>query len=278
MAAHPSEAPTRLAAIRARGVLTCGLAADMPGFSVVTSDMAAEGLDADMCRATAATIFGTAERARFATLATIDDFRSRPEIDIVFHGLTWKTEREARWGVRFAAVTFHDGQTIALRAGDTARDAAALRGALVCVERGSIFAGVLRRAYPAIRQRAVRDARAALVAFRAGRCRGWSWDASSLSAALAGPGARAYRIMSERLSYAPLAPIVRAEDGDLLAVVRTTVAATLSNDDDYGRIYARNLTGNDRVEMARGANRLVRDGGRMTADSPGVAADLQSRF
>jgi general L-amino acid transport system substrate-binding protein len=273
----------RLEAIRARGVLTCGMAPDMPGFSIVRSATNAEGLDADLCRATAVKIFGSADRARFVALATIDDFRARADIDVVFHGLTWKAQREADWGVRFAAVTFYDGQTIVVRADDPATVAAALDGELVCVESGSIFAAVLRRKHPAIRQLEMSDALSALAAFKAGRCRGWSWDASSLSAALAGVGARTYRILPDRFSDEPLAPIVRAADTDLLAVLRATIAATLAAEaggatggSDYGRIYARNLAGENRVVMERGANRLVRDGGRMTSDSPGGPSTLSA--
>lgn len=209
----------------------------MPGFSVVASTTDARGLDADLCRAVAQSIFGDPDRARFVPLATIDEFLGRDDIDLVFHGLTWKPAREKAWDVRFTAVSFRDGQTIAVRADDPARTAADLDGAPVCVERDSIFAGQLRRARPAIVQVPQPDATAARAAFNAGRCRGWSWDASSLFAALSHDRGASYRLLADRFSLELLAPIVRAGDDDLAKVMRRVIPAALKN----GTLYRRHF-------------------------------------
>lgn len=267
--------PSRLDMIRARGTLQCGLAPAMPGFSVVHDERHARGLDADLCRATAAAIFGTADAARFVALETVDQFLADDGIDLVFHGLTAKSVREARWGVSFAATSFDDGQAIVVRSDGPVRTAAQLTGQSVCAEAGTIFAGRLARARHDIRVLALPDAPSARRAFLAGRCAGWTWDASSLFSSLVGPDAGRYRILPGRFSHEPLAPIVRRSDGALAAVLSATIGvlksaemgavaepqvaglrarwsrAVLTRFGDYGALYRLNLTGAERVAMDR---------------------------
>lgn len=279
--------PARLERIQARGTLNCGLAPAMPGFSVVLDESHAEGLDADLCRAMAVATLGSSDQARFVRLETVDQFLNDDEIDLVFHGLTWKPQREERWGIAFAAVTFHDGQAYAVRRDSGIAHAAELAGKTVCVENATIFSAAVMRARPAVRILELPDAKAVQTAFRAGRCDAWSWDASSLFAALSGEGGEAYRILPERLSHEPLAPIVRTSDVDLAAMLRWTMVVLLGGKGGveppsssqtvgsqraraiieatggFDAIYARNLQGPRRPLMDRGANRLRRDGGLM---------------
>lgn len=284
---------SRVAAIQSRGTLHCGLAPNVPGFSVVRDDRHATGLDADLCRATAVTILGSADAARFVPLETVDQFLADDTIDIVFHGLTWKVERERRWGVAFTAVSFQDGQAFAVPRREAITHAAALDGRTVCVEAATIFAAAVRRALPRARILALPDAVAAEQAFRAGRCDAWSWDASSLFSALSRADGDEFRILPERLSHEPLAPIVRAGDSDLAALFRWTMAVLLGGEGgdampappqgidvergaailaatgDYAAIYARNLEGAGQPAMDRGANRLVRNDGLMDPKKAG---------
>jgi general L-amino acid transport system substrate-binding protein len=286
-----AAAPSRMEAIRARGVLNCGLAPAMPGFSVIRDEHRAQGLDADLCRATAIAIFGRPGHARFKPLNRIESFLAAPAMDMAFHGLTRKSAREEKWGIIFPATSFHDGQTFAVRRDSGIGRAEQLAGKTICVTNAPAtpFLRTLLKASLGGRIMVLSDTAAAKRGLEAGLCTAWSWDASSLMAALSGANAGRFRILPDRLSHEPLAPIVRATDGDLAAVIRATFAMLLAAEADglarsrlhaqgraasrimgavgnFAQIYARNLQGRGRVPMDRGANRLRRDGGLMEPD------------
>lgn len=227
----PEPAGTRLDRIRARGQLNCGVARSIPGFSVVHAADKAAGFDADLCRAIAATIFGDPQRLRFIPLDTVTEFLNDDRIDVVFHRLTWNFERELRWNIAFGPVTFHDGQAFLVRDDAAIRKLSDLIGQRVCVEASGPFAANLsrhvRRA-PGIEILLLDDAAAARLAFREGRCAAWSRDVSLLlgEAPLARP--RDHRILPERISEEPLAPVLRSGDTELQTVVRWTILALIA--------------------------------------------------
>src|SRR4051812_27142922 len=105
-----AQAGSTLDAVRGRGHLTCGISGEQPGLSQIDSRGAVAGLEADVCRAVAAAIFGNSEKVAFRKLGTIHDFLLAPDVDIVVHGLTWTFARETNLGVRFGPVVFYDGQ------------------------------------------------------------------------------------------------------------------------------------------------------------------------
>jgi general L-amino acid transport system substrate-binding protein len=92
--AQPVQAQNRLARIRERGTLVCGIAPGVAGFATVDSRGQYSGLDVDLCRAVAAAIFGTPAKVRFVRLDSIDQFRNSPEMDIASRRLTWSLQRE----------------------------------------------------------------------------------------------------------------------------------------------------------------------------------------
>src|SRR5262245_21486354 len=105
-----------LDAIRARGYVSCGVPAEsVPGFSALDGAGRARGFDVDFCRALAAAIFANADKYRTSSIATAREFLQSPEIDIVFHGLTWNFTRELTSGIVFGPVTFYDGQAFLAR-------------------------------------------------------------------------------------------------------------------------------------------------------------------
>ncbi|MGE5538515.1 MAG: transporter substrate-binding domain-containing protein [Gemmatimonas sp.] len=218
-----------LAAARARGHLTCGIAGDQPGLSYVDSRGVVTGFEADVCRAVAAAIFGSADRIAFRRLATIRDFLAAPEVDLVVHGLTWTFAREARLDVRFGPITFYDGQAVLVPRRLEARSIADLAGRSLCVRQGGERVANLQRAVAAADVRALPDRSAAETAFFAGECDALSADATELAAALlVRPQHGAdYVVLPERLSKEPLAPLLRRGDDDLLDVVRWTVFALI---------------------------------------------------
>lgn len=210
--------------------VTCGIPADMPGLAAVENGRAA-GFDVDLCRAVAAVLTGDPARARFVVVDSVHQFLADPRIDIAVHALTAKPEREASWGVRFGPVLLVDGQGFVVRDADGAGDLAGLAGRRVCVVGETAVAEQLA-AWLAGGRRAMHvvvagDAAAAAQDLADGRCDAWSADMSVLVATLSGPGARRFRILGERISREPLAPIVRDGDDRMLDLLRLVSGALL---------------------------------------------------
>ncbi|HTI87116.1 MAG TPA: transporter substrate-binding domain-containing protein [Alphaproteobacteria bacterium] len=227
-----SHAGTTLDAVRARGHLTCGIAGDQPGLSRIDASGSVTGIEADVCRAVAAAIFGTGERIEFRRLGTVRDFLGASDIDLVVHGLTWTFARETELGVRFGPVTLYDGQALLVRASVKSFDD--LVGRRVCARTypGEII-GNLQRAFAARGLALAVDAQptraAAEDAFFAGGCDALSADATELAAALLIRPHRLeeYGVLPERLSKEPLAPLMRRGDDEFFDVVRWTVFALI---------------------------------------------------
>jgi general L-amino acid transport system substrate-binding protein len=231
LASAANAGPT-LDAVRARGHLTCGIAGDQPGLSRIEANSSAVGLEADMCRAVAAAIFGSADRVAFRKLASIRDFLRSDDVDLVVHGLTWTFARETELGVRFGPIILYDGQALLARKG-RANGFADLVGRAICVRTGGEFIANLQSAFAArglaLDVHAHESRAAAEEAFFAGRCDALSGDATELAAALLVRPERAgdYAILPERLSKEPLSPLLRRGDDEFFDVVRWAVFAVI---------------------------------------------------
>jgi general L-amino acid transport system substrate-binding protein len=84
----------RVARIRQRGFLVCGVFPGIAGFAQVDGQGHYTGFDIDFCRAVAAAIVGSAERIRYQQVPSIDLFERSNDIDIVSRRLTWSLRRE----------------------------------------------------------------------------------------------------------------------------------------------------------------------------------------
>src|SRR4029079_10587984 len=100
-AASAATAGERLDAIKARGALVCGVAANSPGFSRMDTRGVWSGFDIDLCRSVAAAMFGDAGKVQFKSIDTLPNFLADESIDFVLRGLTWTFGREARGTLRF---------------------------------------------------------------------------------------------------------------------------------------------------------------------------------
>jgi general L-amino acid transport system substrate-binding protein len=110
------QAPT-FDAVRARGVLNCGVSTGVAGFSNPDSQGVWRGLDADGCRAIAAAMFGDASKVRFVGLTSQNRFPALQsgEVDVLVRTTTWTLAREASLGLQFAGVNFYDGQAFMVK-------------------------------------------------------------------------------------------------------------------------------------------------------------------
>src|SRR5258708_31130966 len=81
-----------LDAVKARGVLICGLAAGgLAGFMVADSQGKWTGLDVDVCRAVSAAIFGDSGKAKYVPLSAQHRFLALQsgEVDVLSNNTTW---------------------------------------------------------------------------------------------------------------------------------------------------------------------------------------------
>jgi general L-amino acid transport system substrate-binding protein len=202
------------------------------GFAAVDAAGRYSGFDVDICRAVAAAIFGSPDRTRLVPLATIDEFLSGPEIDLVNRRLTWTLRRENVLPVRFGPVTYYDGQTFLVRRGAAAR-ISELGGRPICVEEGSPAQANLTAYFRAqklpLREVVIEPDADIEGALAQRRCEAYTADQTMLASLRAGfmrPGQ--FTILPELISKEPLAPVVRRGDERLLAIVRWTVFALIA--------------------------------------------------
>lgn len=231
--AAAAQAGPTLDHVIANGFLTCGVSPDLAGFARADRDGNYSGFDVDLCRAIAATIFGTPDKVRFQAIDTIDQFLLSADIDLVLRGLTWDFTREVGRGLRFGPITFYDGQAFLVRRHTAVQRARDLVHRPVCVAAGTTALANLTRWFAdrhlALTAQASDDFATALRAFFAGRCEAVTGDESELAAALIASPAdpAAYRVLPELLSKEPLAPLMRQGDDRFFDIVRWTIFALI---------------------------------------------------
>jgi general L-amino acid transport system substrate-binding protein len=228
--AQPAD---RVARIQQRGHVTCGVWPEVRGFATVDADGRYQGLDIEICRAVAAAILGSPERVQFTRLATVQDFLSSPDIDLVSRRLTWSIAREGASGLRFGPVMFYDGQgfMVARRLGITR--VGQLGGRRICVDPGSPsefnLGPLFRQRQLALEQVLLEPGTDLAAAFTAGRCDAYTADVTMLASIRAGlPRADQFVILDELVSKEPLAQVVRQEDSRLFDVLRWTIFALIN--------------------------------------------------
>src|SRR5262245_47854311 len=186
-----------LAAVKERGALNCGVSHGIFGFSAADEKGAWSGFDVDFCRAVAAAIFNDASKVKFTPLSANDRFEALKSgaIDILSRNTTWTMSRETALGLKFAGVTFYDGQGFLAPASLKAESALELGGKAICVQSGTTTELNLADFFASNRMRyevvALPSADDTLKAYEAGRCAVLTSDSSQLHAErlkLAKPG------------------------------------------------------------------------------------------
>ncbi|HEX2884178.1 MAG TPA: amino acid ABC transporter substrate-binding protein [Candidatus Limnocylindria bacterium] len=234
-AATPAPAPAegRLALVRERDELICGVNGSLPGFSFLDENGDMTGFDADFCRALAAAVLGDAEKVEFRALST--DQRGPAlqtgEVDVLIRNTTWTVSRDTSWGL-FAPTTFYDGQAIMVNASVGAETLADLEGATVCVQSGTTtelnLADAFREIGVDIETQVFADLDPTYQAYEEGRCDAVTSDRSQLVArrtVFANPDDHV--ILEEVLSKEPLGPVAPLGDDAWFNVVKWTVFATI---------------------------------------------------
>ncbi len=228
------QAGPTLDAVKARGMVKCGISGEAPGFSAPDSKGVMRGLDADICRAIAAAVLGDANKVQFVPLSTQARFPALQsgEIDLLNRTATMTFTRDTSLGLLFAPVVFYDGQGLMVAKKSGIKTAKELNGATICVQPSTTtelnlsdyfrannlkFTPVVIESLDQIRQ-----------AFFAGRCDASTDDRSSLASnRTIAPNPDDYEILPETISKEPLAPVIRQGDDQWMTIVRWTIFALI---------------------------------------------------
>ncbi len=232
--ADSTGSPT-LDAVMARGVLNCGVAGAVAGFSLPDSKGVMRGLDADTCRTVAAAVLGDAEKVKFVPLTSTNRFTALQsgEIDLLVRSTTWTLGREANLGLEFTGTNYYDGTGFLVKKSLGVKDAKELNGATVCVQPGTSteladadFFRVNNLKFTPI---LIQDLAEIQSAFLSGRCDAYSTDSSSLATFRATqPTPDDLVLLPNIISKEPLGGVVRKGDDKWFDVVRWTYFATIT--------------------------------------------------
>ena len=212
--------------VKAKGFIQCGVSQGVPGFSNADSNGEWSGIDVDACRATAAAIFGDAQKVKFTPLSAKERFTALQsgEIDILARNTTWTYTRDTSLGLDFTTTNFYDGQGFMVRKDLGVESAKDLDGATVCTEQGTTtelnMADFFRKNKLSYVPVVVQKADEALSAYSSGRCDVFTTDKSGLAAhrsKLSDPSAHV--ILPETISKEPLGPVVRHGDNQWKDIV-----------------------------------------------------------
>lgn len=205
--------------VKARGMLNCGVSEGVPGFSNPDADGNWAGLDSDICRAVATSIFNDPDKVNFVPLASKQKILAvvTGQVDLTSRTTTWTMKRDTKEGVDFTTVVFYDGQSFMVRKSTGITDATQLDGASVCVTSGTTtelnltdFAASNNLNVEAV---VFEGKKEAVNAYKAGRCDALTTDTSQLTAfrtTMKNPGEHV--ILAKLISKEPLSPLVRHGD------------------------------------------------------------------
>ena len=222
-----AHAGADLDAVKARGILRCGVSGEVPGFSEVDAAGRWQGMDVDFCRALAAAVLGDAEKVKFVPLKASKRFPALQSktIDLLVRNTTWTLSREVLLKVQFPAVLYYDGQAFMVTKAKRVKSLKDLNGATICVEKGTTHESRLLDSFAmrdmTAKPLVVDSAREVAEAFFAGKCAAYSSDASQLAAvrSRAPDGAKRYVILPERISKEPIGPVIRSGDQEWATLV-----------------------------------------------------------
>ena len=223
-----------LAAVKARGVLNCGVSTGAVAFTEIQPDGSAIGIDADYCKALAAAVLGDSTAVVFfpTTAAERFDVLKAGQVDVLFRNTTWTASRDTDVGLDFGPTTYFDGQGLM---GPSNRFTASsgpsdVNGAILCTNAGTTTEKNVREwaslGGATISLETVENFSEAMDNFIAGRCDLVTTDASGLvgekvSRELSGEIAKDEWVVfpPAPISKEPLGPAYRQNDSEWADVV-----------------------------------------------------------
>ena len=224
-----------LDAARTRGQELCGMAGNVPGFSLPDSQGVMRGLDADTCRAITAAALGDAAKVKFVPTTTQNRFTALQsgEVDLLSRSTTWTVGREGNLGLMFAWVNYYDGTGFLVKKSSGVKSAKEMDGATICVQPGTSTELAIQDYYRLNKMKftpiLIQDLSEIQGAFLSGRCDAYSTDASALATFRfsQGPKADDLILLPDIISKEPLGVMVRKGDDKWFDVVRWTFGAMI---------------------------------------------------
>ncbi|HLN24639.1 MAG TPA: amino acid ABC transporter substrate-binding protein [Patescibacteria group bacterium] len=221
--------------VKSHGYVNCGAHTGLGGFGAPDQKGNWAGLDVDVCRAVAASMFGDASKVRFVPLSAQQRLPALQsgEVDLLSRNTTWTLTREAANGLLFTSVDFYDGQGFLVSKKLGVKSAKELNGATVCVQTGTTtelnLADFARANKLDLKPVTIESFEEAASAFISGRCDAMTSDTSQLAAIRANqtPNPDDYDILPELISKEPLSTAVRQGDDQWFDLVKWTFYAML---------------------------------------------------
>ena len=226
----------KLATIKGRGTLVCGVDGKLTGFSFVAPDGSYSGLDVDVCKAVAAALFGDPAKVDYRDLNSSERFAALAsgEVDLLSRNTTLTLSRDASGGngLSFAPTTFYDGQGVMVPGASGIKSLKDLAGKPICVESGTTtelnLADRMREINAAYTPLKFQTADQTYSAYLQGRCVAVTSDRSQLAAKRTGfPTPAAHTLLPEVLSKEPLTPATVNADPGWADAVRWTIYALM---------------------------------------------------
>ena len=221
--------------VKARGKLLCGVNTGLQGFAAKGTDGAWAGFDVDFCRAVAAAVLGDVTKVEFVPLTATERFEKLKSgaIDVLARNTTWTMEREAKLGIRFAGISYHDGQGFIVKKLLGVNSALTLTGAAICFLSGTTTQAnvedFFREKEMAFTPVTFGTLDELVKAFDEAKCDTFTADTSQLYAVrlrLANPDDSV--VLPDVISKEPLGPAVRQGDDQWLNIVRWTLFALIN--------------------------------------------------
>ncbi len=224
-----------LDAVKARGFLICGVNTGLAGFGAPDSQGVWKGIDVDICRATAAAVFGDSSKVRFTGTTAQQRFTALQsgEVDMLSRNTTWTLQRDTALGLDFLGVTFYDGQGFMVPRKLGVKSAKELGGATVCVQPGTTtelnLADYFRSQKLQFTPVVIEKLEEVNAAYFSGRCDVLTTDISGLASVRATQATNPndHVILPEVISKEPLGPAVRHGDNRWGDIVRWSLNAMI---------------------------------------------------
>ena len=222
----------KMAAIKARGSLICGVDGKLPGFSFVSPDGSYSGLDVDICKATAAAVLSDPAKVSYRDLSASERFAalSSGEVDLLSNNTTMSLSRDAPGGnaLSFAPTTFFDGQAVMVPASSGIRSLKDVVGKPICVQTGTSselnLADRMRELNASYTPLKFQSDEQTYAAYLQGRCVAITTDRSQLAAKRTGfPSPSDHILLPDVLSKEPLNPATVNADPAWADAVRWVV-------------------------------------------------------
>jgi general L-amino acid transport system substrate-binding protein len=240
--------------VKAKGFIQCGSNTSLIGFGVPDDQNNWTGLDVDFCRALAAAIFNDPTKVKFTPLSAKERFTALQsgEIDVLSRNTTWTMSRDTSLGLKFAGVTYYDGQGFMVKKSLGVNSALNLNGASVCTQTGTTtelnLADYFKANNMTYQVVAFEKEEEVLKAYQDGRCDVYTTDQSGIYAQrLKLADANEHVVLPEIISKEPLGPVVRQGDDAWFNIVKWTYYALL-NAEELG------ITSKNVEEMKNSAN------------------------